>query len=178
MTSATGAIGADSPDPDVVAAVISVVVPSSGLAIYYISRDSLSNLPIWFASLGIFLFCIAIFSGIGLSKEVRDKKAIRDISTSKLYLTQKEKYLSNCSRQEQLLNQVRQSLNLSPLASEYFCKPDEIISNFKFFLAQKERYLLHCSFQEQRINQERKNKKLSPLASEYFCKPDEILAEF
>lgn len=118
LTGASGSSETSAPHPQVVAAVVPVVITVSGLVLYYAALKFPEKLSRMAASSGIVIFCITIFFGLSRSTDTLGHAAIEDIDS---VLKAKSLVLENCSRQEFLINESRRLLHLPDLPSEYFC---------------------------------------------------------
>lgn len=118
LTGASGSNEASGLHPQVVAAVVPVVITASGLVLYYAALKFPEKLSRMAASCGLIIFCITILLGVSLSRFFLEFTAVKDLSS---VLRIKSSILIECSQQEYLINKVRSDLGLPDLPSEYFC---------------------------------------------------------
>ena len=107
--------GMSGPAPDVVAAVVPVVVTASGMAIYYGTRTKPDPVSQVMAGYAILLFCLTIMLGIAGASFLRNESAEDAVSG-------RARYLAECSLEEYNINSGRKELGLPRLPSNYFCK--------------------------------------------------------
>ena len=122
LTGASGSNEASAPHPQVVAAVVPVVITASGLVLYYAALKFPEKLSRMAASFGLIIFCITIFIGVSLSTAALRYTAAQDLSSVlKLKSLINSSILEDCSKQEYRINKGRKELGLPDLPSEYFC---------------------------------------------------------
>lgn len=111
--------GLSGPDSTVLASLLPAVVPAVGVAAIYVVK--LMNIPKLglVGGIGIIIFCGAVVLGIHVGTAQRYEN-IKDATV--VALQQREPLLELCSKLEQRINAARESLKLSPLPIEYFCK--------------------------------------------------------
>ena len=118
LTGASGSNEASGLHPQVVAAVVPVVITASGLVLYYAALKFPEKLSRMAASCGLIIFCITILFGVSGSTYFQRYAAAQDISS---VLILQRSILEDCSKQEKNVNRTRELLELPDLPSEYFC---------------------------------------------------------
>lgn len=121
--------GSSGPHPQVVAAVVPVVVTASGLALYLTAQNKPFDLSRLGAAICIVLFCGMIFVGLYLSINAREDSIRHNIySEADMFrlIELKNLYSVKCSELEYEINDLRTQLGLSKLNSDYFCRPDNV----------------------------------------------------
>lgn len=113
--------GASGVHPDVVSALVPVVIAASGATAFYAAQRNIISLSTTATACGIVLFCMTIFGGIGAAIGARDADA-NPFSAIQVQLLVNERRLEMCSMQEYRVNRARAALELVPLPIEYFCK--------------------------------------------------------